>query len=274
MNRFEAKNYKIAQARYMQGYTVSLSWLSEYLDVSDRWLKDNILKQINYTVYSLSGSEYQKWSKQGGSNGTYVNLDEVNDFILKKSIEGMYFFEAQTEVIDLCSYLEGSVKLRKEAFEIYKQNFSIYTTGYGRLPKKFIEFVSKNYLKGRLENVSVRTLYRKDEYGERYISDGRNSGKYPWVRIKPINIFSDNVELYFPKCDFKTTDEAGKSIIVKAGEHIHRYAFMHGSIRLTLGRSSDGKHGNKVIYIRKRNDPVREYKIPYTIPYGKSMSRY
>ena len=101
MNRFEARNFKTAKARYMQGYTVSLSWLSEYLDVSDRWLKDNILKQINYTVYSLSGSEYQKWSKQGGSNGTYVNLDEVNDFILKKSIEGEYFFEAQTEVISL-----------------------------------------------------------------------------------------------------------------------------------------------------------------------------
>ena len=227
MNRFEARNFKTAKARYMQGYTVSLSWLSEYLDVSDRWLKDNILKQINYTVYSLSGSEYQKWSKQGGSNGTYVNLDEVNDFILKKSIEGMYFFEAQTEVIDLCSYLEGSVKLRKEAFEIYKQNFSIYTTGYGRLPKKFIEFVSKNYLKGRLENVSVRTLYRKDEYGERYISDGRNSGKYPWVRIKPINIFSENVRLYFPKRDLGIVDESGKTVIIKAGEHIHRYAFMH-----------------------------------------------
>ena len=49
---------------------------------------------------------------------------------------------------------------------------------------------------------------------------------------------------------------------------------MHGAIRLTLGRSSDGKHGNKVIYIGKRNDPAREYKIPYTIPYGKTMSRY
>ena len=274
MNRFEARNFKTAKARYMQGYTVSLSWLSEYLDVSDRWLKDNILKQINYTVYSLSGSEYQKWSKQGGSNGTYVNLDEVNDFILKKSIEGEYFFEAQTEVIDLYSYLEGSVKLRKEAFEIYKQNFSIYTTGYGRLPKKFIEFVSKNYLKGRLENVSVRTLYRKDEYGERYISDGRNSGKYPWVRIKPINIFSENVRLYFPKRDLGIVDESGKTLIIKAGEHIHRYAFMHGDIRLCMGKSADGKHGNKVIYIGKRNEPAKDYKIPYTIPYGKSINRF
>ncbi len=177
-------------------------------------------------------------------------------------------------MIDLYSYLEGKTKTKKEAFDIYKQNFSVYTTGYGRLPKVFIEFVSKNYLKGKLENVSPRTLYHKDEYGDRYISDGRNSGRYPWVRVEPVNIFSDNVELYFPKCDFKTTDEAGKSIIVKAGEHIHRYAFMHGAIRLTLGLSSDGKHGNKVIYIGKRNDPAKEYKIPYTIPYGKTMSRY
>ena len=36
----------------------------------------------------------------------------------------------------------------------------------------------------------------------------------------------------------------------------------------------NGNHGNKVIYIRKRNDPAREYKIPYTIPYGKTMSRH
>ena len=274
MPKFEAKDYKTAKARYLQGYTVSLLWLSEYLDVSDRWLKDNVLKQVNYTVYSLSGSDYQKWSKEGRANGTYVDLGEINDFIRKKCIEGEFFFEAQTEVIDLYSYLEGKPKTKKEALDIYKRHFSIYTTGYGRLPKVFIEFVSKNYLKGKLENVSPRTLYHKDEYGDRYISDGRNSGRYPWVRVEPVNIFSDNVELYFPKCDFNTTDEAGKSIIVKAGEHIHRYAFMHGAIRLTLGRSSDGKHGNKVIYIGKRNDPAREYKIPYTIPYGKTMSRY
>lgn len=274
MPKFEAKNYKIAKARYMQGYTVSLSWLSEYLDVSDRWLKDNVLKQINYTVYSLSGSDYQKWSKEGRSNGTYVDLDEVNDFIRRKCIEGEYFFEAQTEVINLYSYLDGKPKTRKEAFEIYKQNFSPYTTGYGRLPKAFIEFVSKNYLKGKIDNTSPRTLYRKDEYGDRYISDGRNSGRYPWVRVEPVNIFSDNVELYFPKRDFKTTDESGKPIIIKAGEHIHRYAFVHGAIRLTLGRSKDGKHGNKVIYIAKRNNPAREYRIPYTIPYGKAMNRY
>ena len=95
-------------------------------------------------------------------------MDEVNDFIRKRCIEGEYFFEAQTEVIDLYSYLDGKPKTRKEAFEIYKQNFSIYTTGYGRLPKQLISFIAKNYLKGTLRNVSPRTLYRKDEYENRY----------------------------------------------------------------------------------------------------------
>ena len=269
MNRFEAKTYPIANARYLQGYTVSLSWLSEYLDVSVRWLKDNILKYVNYTVYSLSGSDYIRWTKEGRNNGTFVDLDEISDFIIKKYREGEYFFEAQTEVIDLYSYLEGKSSKRNEALEIYKNSFSSFNTGYGRLPKKLTEYIDKNYLKGRLENVSVRTLYRKDEYGEKYIADGRNSGRYPWVKTDPVNIFSRNIFLYFPKRDLIIDN-----VTVKAGEHIHRYAFMHGHVRLCMGKSADGRHGNKVIYIGKKDDLAKDFKIPYTIPYGKSINRF
>lgn len=269
MTRFEALTYKTASIRYLDGYNTSLAWLGEYLDVSQRWLKDNILKYVNFTVYSLSGSDYKRWAKEGRNNGTFVDLEEISDFIIKKSIEGEYFFEAQTEVIDLYSYLEGRASKRNEALKIYKDNYSIFNTGYGRLPRKLIEYIDKNYLKGKLENVSVRTLYRKDEYGERYMSDGRNSGRYPWVKTEAVNIFSRNVFLYFPKRDLEIDGST-----VKAGEHIHRYAFMHGDIRLCMGKSADGKQGNKVIYIGKRNDPAKDYKIPYTIPYGKSINRF
>ncbi|MGN1406600.1 MAG: hypothetical protein ACI4WM_10010 [Erysipelotrichaceae bacterium] len=269
MNRFDAKTYPIAYARYKQGYTVSLSWLCEYLDVSSRWLKDNILKHVNYTVYSLSGSDYIRWSKEGRGNGTFVDLEEINDFIIRKCIEGEYFFEAQTEVIDLYSYLEGKASKRNKALKIYNESFSIYNTGYGRLPKKLIEYIDNNYLKGKLENVSVRTLYRKDEYGERYIADGRNSGRYPWIKVNPVNIFDKNIFLYFPKRDLIIDN-----VTVKAGEHIHRYAFMHGAVRLCMGKSADGKQGNKVIYIGKKQDPAAYFKIPYTIPYGKSINRF
>ena len=101
------------------------------------------------------------------------------------------------------------------------------------------------------------------------MSDGRNSGRYPWVKTEAVNIFSRNVFLYFPKRDLEIDGST-----VKAGEHIHRYAFIHGDIRLCMGKSADGKQGNKVIYIGKRNNPAKDYKIPYTIPYGKSINRF
>ena len=121
-------------------------------------------------------------------------------------------------MIDLYSYLEGKPKTKKEAFDIYKHHFSTYTTGYGRLPKQLISFIAKNYLKGTLRNVSPRTLYRKDEYENRYTSDGRNSGQYPWTRVDPVNIFAENVQLYFPKRDLETLDETGETLTVNAGE--------------------------------------------------------
>ena len=67
--------------------------------------------------------------------------------------------------------------------------------------------------------------------------------------MKPINIFSKSVFLYFPKKDLIT-----ENAVIKAGEYIHRFAFMHGAVRLTMSKSQDGRHGNKVIYIGKIGD--------------------
>ena len=64
MPRFIAKDYKTANARYKQGYNTSLKDLSDFLNVSDRWLMTNIVSHINYTVYALCKTDYIKWHKE------------------------------------------------------------------------------------------------------------------------------------------------------------------------------------------------------------------
>ena len=94
---------------------------------------------MKHTVYSLSSADFLKWNTLGRSNGTFEDIEGINDFIIKKSIEGEYFFEAQTEVIDIYSYLEDKQSKRNEALKNCYDNFNIYNTGYGRLPKKLTE---------------------------------------------------------------------------------------------------------------------------------------
>ena len=272
MPRFIAKDYKTANARYKQGYNTSLKDLSDFLNVSDRWLMTNIVSHINYTVYALCKTDYIKWHKEGKTNGTYVNLDDVNNFIIKKVLEKEYFFESQTEIIDLYSYLEGKPTNKKKVLELYNKYFDIDKIGFGRLPKEVIRFIDENYYKGKLDNINPKNKYKKDEDGITILS-GRNSFDYPWIKVEPVNIFNDKYYLYFPKKDLIINDLKGVTRLISSGEHIHRFAFIHGHIRLVLGKNKNNK-SNKVIYIGKKQEDYLKYKIPYTIKRNQSMSRY
>ena len=272
MPKFIAKDYKTAKARYEQGYITSLKFLSEYLNVSNRWLMNNIVSNINYTVYSLAKTDYIKWHKEGKANGTYINLNEVNNFILRKVLEEEYYFESQTEVIDLYSYLEGKPTNKKKVLDLYNKFFDIDKIGFGRLPKEVIDFIDVNYYNGKLLNINPKNNYKIDEDGNRIIS-GRNSRDYPWEKVEAVNIFSDKYYLYFPKKELVISDLNGSTRRISSGEHIHRFAFIHGHIRIVLGKNKDNR-SNKVIYIGKKQEDYLKYKIPYTIKRNQSINRY
>lgn len=230
-NHNDPRYYDWANKLWDAGYNMSIKELSSKIGMSESQIRINLLKEIRHVNFS-NKFIYKKTGKT--ESLTRVNWDEVKDYFISSSI-----FEVQTEIIDLYSYLCTNKKKADEILALYKKvtKDNFYNTGI--IPISILQEIDKNYVTNlKLENLTPVKSLKKE-------ISGRSS--VPWQPIEKFDFF-DSSNLY--------SMEGTREIA-------YREAFLRGDIKI--------KYSHKKVWFVKNNKDVSKYKMPFLIPYGKSI---
>lgn len=175
------------------------------------------------------------YSKTGREEGTSrVCWEEVKEYLIEACT-----FEVQTEVIDLYSYMALADK--KTADKIYKMYQKSMADGFynkGIISPTILNEINKHFVTNLdLRNISMNST-----------KIGKCRSTVPWTPAKRFD-FIDNPNLYIPS---------------DIGQTCYREAFLRGDIKIKLG--------NKKTWFIKNDIDWDRYKIPFTIPYNKSIN--
>ena len=190
--------YKWANAMWNRGYSLCITNVMKYLNVSLSWVKHTLLKEILYVNYSYKYL-FQKGIKTRVL--TYVNYEDLVQWI-----EQVADFKRQTELIDLYSYLYlANKKKAEEALKMYRKIIKESNIGYnpGIIPEKTLQYINKAYYIN-FEPKNLSCVKRSE---------------VPWKDVEPFNIFE--TKYYFPE--------------EYTAELIYRDAFMKGDTKVTIG---------------------------------------
>ena len=211
------------QAMWNNGFDFSLTMTCEYLFCSKRWFQKEIQPHLNYVVYD-SRFIYEKI---GASKVclTYFRKQDIADWIMQNAK-----FEAQTEIIDLYSYLANAnkskaLKILNRYKEIFANKFCHYKKG--TLPPVILKKIREDF------NISS-ALYKN--------LSCTNRRKYSFKSVEPFNIFEH--------CVFTPNEH-------QTLEMSYRVIFNRGDIKVTIGR----KH---VLFVQNEKD-ISNFKMPFRI---------
>ena len=226
-----------AKAVIKSGYTLSIKQLQAILDVSDTWIRNTLLAEENRIHRVVFDDKYvQKGMEKGqfkDRSTLYMSLYDVGGYIANNGS-----FSAQTELIDLYSYLYNANKKKaREALKLYEDEFidGEFGNNKGTIPQRVLEYINKEFIinfKPRNLRVTKRT-------------------EVPWVKVEPFNIFE--TKYYFPKKNGNR-------------ELIYRNAFLRGDIKVNLG-------SRKTILIESDQD-ISKMKMPFLIKLNQSIIIY
>ena len=220
-----------AEALWSHGFTMPAIDTIELLGVSLSWINHNLLKSIDYVVYD------SKWlyAKTSRTSQTYIRMSDLTRFIQENAT-----FMVQTEVIDLAYHLKPYRKVYMNADKLYEKEKETYKNrGFivGTMPKKVLDYIN--------EELIIENAYRNFSCKQR--------SRVPWVELEPFDIFERKDRIYYV---------GDKNHPKEVSEKIYRNAFLHGDVRIKLG-------GIVIFYEARQN--IEGMKLPYLIPYGKSV---
>ena len=223
-----------ADSIWKLGYKTPITAIPGLIGVSLSWIKQTLLKKINYVVYD------NKWAYNKTSNSclTYIRLENLSEYIMKN---GTYM--VQTEIVDLAYYLKPYKKIYNQALELYKEIKKSYKNrGFvdGTIPQKVLDYINKELI---ITNASRNFSYKD-----------RTSTK--WIEIKAFDIFENKNNIYY------IGDKEHSNI---SSETIYRKAFINGDIKIKLG---------SITLFYKQNQKIEDFKLPYLIPYGQTIKVY
>jgi len=226
-----------AKAVIKSGYNLSIKQLQAILDVSDTWIRNTLLVEDNHIHRIIFDDKYVQEGQKTGlfkdRSTLYMSLYDIGGYIATKGV-----FSAQTELIDLYSYLYNANKNKaREALKLYQNEFvdGEFGNNKGTIPQKVLDYINKEFIinfKPKNLRITRRT-------------------EVPWVNVKPVNIFE--YEYYFPKKNGNR-------------ELIYRNAFLRGDIKVNLG-------SRKTILI-KNNKDISKMKMPFLIKLNQSIIIY
>ena len=176
------------------------------------------------------------YNKTGKNEGlTRLSWEEVKEFLVQVST-----FEVQTEIIDLYSYLMCDKKNADLILKLYRKKTKDHFYNVGVVPESVLNEINKHYITNlELKNLSPMANSKMN-----------SRSKLPWVSV--------------PKFDF--IESPNLFVIDSNREMKYRESFMRGDLRI--------KFGNKKLWYLRNTKDVSEYKIPFLIPYGKSIVIY
>lgn len=223
-----------AKAVIKSGYTLSIKDLELILEVSDTWIRNTLLAEENHIHRVIFDDKYVQERIEKGQfkdkSTLYMSLYDVGGYIANKGK-----FSAQTELIDLYSYLYNANKTKaREALKLYQNEFidGEFGNNKGTIPQRVLEYINKEFIIN-FKPKNLRVTKRTD---------------VPWVDVKPFNIFE--TDYYFPKKNGNR-------------ELIYREAFLRGDIKVNLG-------SRKTILIRNKHN-TEKMKMPFLIELNKKI---
>lgn len=223
-----------ANSIWKLGYKTPITDIPGLIGVSLSWVKTVLLKNINYVVYENKWI-YRKTTK---TCLTYVRLEDLSKFITE---QGTYM--VQTEIIDLARILRPYKGVYNQAMKLYREALNAYKNrGFvaGTVPSSVLDYINKELI---ITNASHNWSFKE-------------RAKVGWVEIEEFDVFANKDNIYYLN---------DKEHINKSLETIYRSAFINGDIKIKLGSIS-------IFY--KRNQNLKDYKLPYLIPYGQEIKVY
>ena len=221
---------------WKEGYTYPITAISKLLGVSKSWVKQILLKSISYVVYApnfiYGRSDYRTL--------TYIKFEDLRGWLLAHAT-----FEKQTEIVDLAYYLAPYKSVYKEVMELYKSEVSRLNKRNGAHP------LATGYVPDKVINLINTKLSIVG--AERNLSNQRR-GVIPWKDADRIDILSNKYDNF----TLKETDREGIS-----RETVYRRIFENGDMKVKLS--------NQIAIFVRNNIDISKYKIPFLIPYGKSI---
>lgn len=232
---YKTGNYDAwADSLWNRGYKTPLEDIANLLNISKRWLESNL--DVNYVVYTKT----YIYKKRSGNQTRRVDLEEVSNWIINNAE-----FEAQTEIIDLYSYLANANKHKADTiYKEYRKTFDRLSNFYnlGTIPESILDLVRKNYHISSGINKNVNVIDRPKHIGEDKVP------LYPWKPVERFNIF--DYEFMFPHNNGLTP------------ELNYREAFLKGWVKVSLGK--------RIIFVKK-DYPIDKMKMPMIIKYGTKV---
>lgn len=235
-----------ANAIWKKGYTLPINEIPGLIGVSISWIKQTLLKEIDYVVYE------NKWIYKKTNNKclTYTSLDNLSKFIMD---HGTY--EIQTEIIDLAYVLKPFPKEMNKCISLYKISLETYKNrGYyiGTMPNPVLKYINKNFIAvGLMHNWSCK-----------------ERSKVKWVEIEPFDIFEHKNRIYYcgSKQGYGCQMTPNNNTEGYVSELVYRDAFLNGDIKIKLGR--------QITIFYKRKQKTEGMKLPFLIPYGSEIKIY
>lgn len=223
-----------ANSIWKLGYTMPITDIPRLIGVSLSWIKRNLLKKINYVVYD------NKWiyKKTTKTCLTYIRMDDLSKYIKENGK-----FMVQTEIIDLAYVLKPYKGVYNQACKLYKEALDAYKNrGFvvGTIPYNVLDYINKELI---ITNAAHNWSYK-------------DRTKVKWVEIEVFDIFEHKNNIYY------ANDKEHNGISL---ETIYRKAFVGGDIKIKLG---------SITIFYKRNQNVKDFKLPYLIPYGQTIKAY
>lgn len=227
---------KEQEQHWKEGYNYPITAILSLLRVSTSWIKQTLLKKINYVVYAPNFV----YKRSNSKALTYIKKEDLAGWIMANAS-----YEVQTEFVDLAYYLNQYKGICSEVIHMYRSEKEYLNSrdyahpiAPGFVPNKVL-----SYIRTELNIIGV---------------DGncpnQKRGKFPWREVEHFNIFDRLNDLY----TLKDTDREGIT-----REMVYRKAFENGDIKIKLS--------SQITLFVKNNTNIRNYKIPYLVPYGKKI---
>ena len=223
-----------ANSIWKLGYKTPITDIPDLIGVSLSWVKMVLLKKINYVVYD------NKWiySKTTKTCLTYIRLEDLSKYIMENGI-----YLVQTEIIDLSHVLSPYKSVYNKALKLYKEALNSYKNrGFvaGTIPMSVLDYINQELI---ITNASHNWSYKERT-------------KIKWTEIEAFDILANKNNIYY------ANDREHNNISL---ETIYRKAFVNGDIKIKLGA---------ITIFYKRNQNLKDYKLPYLIPYGQTIKAY